>query len=196
MEPFLEGVIAVLLFSSFVKIATTLTILRIGMGLAGSGFGAVVLAVSLGLSLLVMTPFLGGEGGADSSLKLGTFKSLEPKFRPFLEKQAHPDIVKRFESLSLRLSGDKKTQIPEGGPVPFSVLLPAFLISELKEAFQVGVVILIPFLVIDVVVVNILMALGVASLPLSTIAVPLKLLAFFAVDGWTLLSEKIISTYL
>jgi len=194
MEAYLEGALVVLLLSSFVKLATTLSILRIGLGLNGSGFGAVVLGVSLGLSLLIMGPYLYPENG-ESILKGGSIKSLEPRFRPFLEKHAHPDITKRFQTLSSRLTETKSNETANA-TVPFYVLIPSFLVSELKEAFQVGVVILIPFLVIDVVVVNLLMALGMVSLPLSTITIPLKLLAFFAVDGWTLISEKIVSTYL
>lgn len=194
MEAYIEGALVVLLLSSFIKIATTLSILRLGLGLSGSGFGAVVLGVSLGLSLLVMGPSLGTDS-AESIFKVGSLKALEPRFRPFLEKHSHPDISQRFGALSKRLSGNKAPEDPNS-PIPFNVLVPSFLISELKEAFQVGVVILIPFLVIDVVVVNLLMALGIASLPLSTITIPLKLLAFFAVDGWTLISEKILSTYL
>jgi type III secretion protein R len=75
------------------------------------------------------------------------------------------------------------------------VVLPAFLITELKEAFQIGLLVLLPFVVIDLVVASILLALGMTLLPPSTVALPLKLLLFVLVNGWYVLSQALVSGY-
>ena len=77
----------------------------------------------------------------------------------------------------------------------FSLLLPAFVLSELKTAFQIGFVIFLPFLLIDIVVAAILMALGMIMVPPSTISLPLKILLFILVDGWVLISRALLSSY-
>jgi len=238
IPPYLTGIVAVLLLSAFVKILTTLSILRYGIGLHGAGFGLVIVGVSFALSLLVMNPQLERVGGIDALLSIGqvsageggNYLHLEEQFRPFLEKHTDPEIEQRFVALAKKM-GSKKTisaipkepEVPEdvetmgeGVPgdggipplavgegtsantdvVPFPVLIAAFLISELSEAFQLGFMILIPFFVVDLLVTNILLALGVTQISQAVVALPCKLLLFFAVDGWTLVSEKLISGYI
>jgi len=196
--------VAVLLLSSFVKMATALSILRCGIGLHGAGFGMAVLGLALGLSLLVMQPQLESVGGLDAFLTKGltsTEFALEEKFRPFLDKHSEPTITARFTSLAQKLNADSSKEAPEEDlkkqdeQPAFPVLIASFLVSELKEAFKVGFIILIPFLVIDLLVANLLMALGVTQISQAVVSLPLKILLFFALDGWVLVSEKLIGAY-
>ena len=217
MDPaasYLAGLLTVLLFSAFVKILTTLCILRYGIGLNSSGFGLVVVTLSFALTLFVMSPQLDALGvvelwgGAKAWPEAAT---IEKEFRPFMEKNADQKVLQRLHRISERLkpsvagapqaesaapapSDQAATQVPKP-PEKLPVLIAAFLISELKEAFQLGFLFLVPFLVIDLLVTNILLVLGVAQLSQAVVALPLKILLFVAVDGWALVSEKLTSGY-
>ena len=205
---YLTGVLSILLLTAFVKILTTLSILRYGIGLEGFGFGIVIVAVSLGLSLLVMAPELQRAGGVDALLNGGTPEkaiALEKNFTPFLKKHTDPEVAARLAKLSDEIrSGQPIDDAPADTPlkeqavenVAFPVLVSAFLVSELAEAFHIGFLILIPFLVIDLLVVNVLMSLGITQISQAVVALPLKILLFFAVDGWALITEKLIRTYI
>jgi len=194
LSSILSGLMAVLLLSSFVKIFTSLTILRYGLGLETASFGVVIAGVSLALSLAVVSPQLdkvGGMGvvfGAASSLNEA---NLEKSFRPFLEKHTSPELHARLSQVV-----SKHQEPTEAAPKDsFALLIASFLISQLKEAFQLGFLILIPFLVIDLIVTNILMVLNITQMSQAAVALPFKILLFFVVDGWSLISEKLISSY-
>ncbi len=189
---YLTGVLAVLLLTSFVKIATTINILKLGLGLHGFTFSLVVFAISLSLSLLVMTPLIDKVGGFKQFFEITQSEAgVDAEFRPFLEKHSDPKIIERFSSSAQKLAGASST----GGKTPLSVLSASFLISELRDAFQIGFLILVPFLVVDLIVVNVLMLLGITQISAAVVSLPIKILLFFAVDGWTLISEKLIQTY-
>ena len=205
-----QGLLGILLFTCFVKIATTFSILRFGIGLHDSAFGLVILAVSLALTFLVMEPQLSKGSAWDEFLGDGSLQSqsdLENQFRPFLAAHADEKLTKRLETLSSKMKakkeveekGDSEVEVEvEGSPegeVSLYVLSSSFLLTELRTAFYIGLLILIPFLVIDLLVTNVLMTLGVTQMPHAVVALPLKLLTFFALDGWALITEKIISGY-
>lgn len=202
LSPYITGLLAVLLLTSFVKIVTTLSILRFGLGLEGAGFGVVILGLALALSLALMSLKLPGSFALEGWLSgrpLVDSEQIEQVFRPFLEKQAHPEIKDRFAKLAVKaLQPEGEAEQPQaqsGGELSFPALTAAFMVSELKEAFKLGFLFIVPFLVIDLLVVNILMALGMMQMPHSVVSLPLKILLFFAVDGWTLVSEKLLSGY-
>lgn len=206
---YISGFFAVLLLTAFVKILTTLSILRYGIGLNGFGFGIVVVALSLGLSLLVMAPELQSAGGIDAVLRGNdNAVAVEEKFTPFLKKHSDPELLNRFgvvvDDLAKApgLESDKNVDSVEEGQkkiatkASFPVLVSAFLVSELREAFQIGFLILLPFLLIDFLVVNVLMAVGITQISQAVVALPLKVLLFLAVDGWALITEKLVRTYI
>jgi len=202
LPAYFTGIIAVLLLSAFVKIVTTLSILRYGIGLHGSGFGFVIIGVSFALALLVMTPHIQTAGGLVAVLFSRSnqqVSTLEKKFRPFLEQHTDQKISKRFMGLADKLSGDevsgKEKEAAATEKLPFAVLVSSFLVSELQEAFQIGFLILIPFIVVDLLITNILLALGVTQISHAVVALPLKILLFFVIDGWALISEKLIMGY-
>ncbi len=186
---YLPGLITILLLTSFVKVFTSLSILRHGIGLEGHGFGIVVLGISLALALLVCTPELnkiGGPGVIFGATRPNT-SEIELAFRPFLEKNTDQ-----------KLRGDLSALVAKRGssdPESLGLLVGSFLLTELKEAFQLGFMILIPFLVIDLLVANALTALGVTQLSQGAVSLPIKLLVFVGVNGWALLAGKIIGSY-
>ncbi len=202
---YVSGLLAILLLTAFVKMVTTLSILRYGLGLKGAGIGLVILAFSLVLSFFVVNARLGNGFGLETFLEgrlALTDTVLNEKFRPFLEKQTDKSVLDRMAGIEKRLRGEaqvtnaKSEQVNETLSKPsLSLLVSSFLISELKEAFKLGFLFIIPFLVIDLVVANALLALGVVQMPTQLIAVPLKIFLFLAVDGWILVSEKLIGTY-
>lgn len=204
LPAYLSGFVAILLLTSFVKIFTSLHILRAGIGIQGGAFGVVTVALVLALSLLVMGPQLKDFGGVEGLLagsQKGT-QHLEERFRPFLEKHANSDVRSRFAAIATKISPpakDPQVSPPSGATKEssesFATLIAAFLVSQLQEAFQLGLIFLVPFIVIDLLVANVLMALGVVQISAMTVALPLKILLFFAVDGWALVAEKLISGY-
>lgn len=151
--------------------------------------------VSFALSLMVVAPQLQSAGGIDGVLRTPSYQQIEGHFRPFLQKHSDKDVAERFWRLGEKLKGASQTG-ELVGDTPNEVLLMSFVLTELKEAFQVGVLLLIPFLVIDLVVTNILMLLGITQLNTEVASFPLKLLLFVFVDGWSLLSERLLGTYL
>jgi flagellar biosynthesis protein FliP len=195
---FANGIAILLLFTSFVKIVTTLTIFRVGVGLHHSGFGLVIIAVALSLSMLIMSPQLKELGGVNAILNGDLAKKpidYEQKFKPFLEKNSDAKLVSKLNAL-VEKQTEKTNSNVDAQSSNIAVLSSAFLLTELKEAFQLGLMILVPFVIIDLLVVNALMLLGITQISNEMVSLPLKILLFFAVDGWNLLAEKLIKLYI
>jgi type III secretion protein R len=192
--------------TSFAKVAVVLSLVRNALGAPEVPSGAVITVLAVILSAYVMAPVaaeiaprwtavgaridlddvLAGDSRAAVLDALGASK---PPLAAFLARNAGKAERALFERLSGR-----------AGPLRASagdliVLLPAFLITELKEAFQIGLLVLLPFVIIDLVVSNILLALGMSMLPPGALALPFKLLLFVLADGWYVLSEALVSGY-
>jgi len=118
--------------------------------------------------------------------------SKEP-IKKFLSKNAHKDDKYLFYKLSLKLNKDSSVEFTEEDLI---ILIPAFVISQLKEAFQIGFIIYLPFLIIDIVVSNILLSMGMFMLSPTTISLPFKLLLFILVDGWYLIARGLVLGYI
>ena len=132
--------------------------------------------------------------------------AVEPSIRSFLERHAHRDHVALFERLDARLQAANPGNQPLAQVLgddeqmqqvvrDLIVLAPAFMLSELVEAFQIGFLIFVPFLVIDLVVSNVLLAMGMHMLSPVTISMPFKLLLFVLIDGWTLIIQGVVLNY-
>ncbi len=194
LPPFLAGLALLVVGTAFVKIATTLNILRYGLGLKDSVFGAVVLALSL-IMAVVVSEQVSEKTGANIYREDGSVQVAEAQkaFKPFMQKNTRPELVERL--------GSFKANAPEGAKVTvetasFGTLGLAFVLTELQKAFEVGLLLLVPFLLIDLLVVNVLMLLGVTQISAAALALPLKLLLFVSVDGWALCAEKLLGAYL
>lgn len=196
--------------TSFVKISVVLSILRNALGTGQVPSGSVITALSLILSLYVMTPVgeqiieVAGPAAAqvdvDDPLAGDSYDALveaidagEEPLRDFLERNSGAREQELFVDLARRArSPEQRDSVT---PTDLLVLLPAFLITELTEAFQIGFLVFIPFLVVDMVVANVLLALGMHMLSPTTVSLPFKLLLFVLVEGWYLLARALVLGY-
>lgn len=196
--------------TSFVKISVVLSILRNALGTGQVPSGTVITGLSLILSLYVMTPIgeeiaevagpAAARVSADDPLEGESYEALleaidagkEP-LRRFLERNAGAREQTLFLDLARQVRApDRRSEVSR---TDLLVLLPAFLITELAEAFQIGFLVFIPFLVIDMVVANVLLALGMHMLSPTTVSLPFKLLLFVLVEGWYLLARALVLGY-
>ncbi|MEZ5753688.1 MAG: flagellar type III secretion system pore protein FliP [Paracoccaceae bacterium] len=186
----------VLGMTAFTRIIIVLSILRQALGTQQTPPNQVLVALALFMTFFVMQPtmtrfydeamgpYLDGQLPADQAITIGT-----GIIKGFMIENTRANDLMMFQ----QLAGDEA--YAEQADVPLSVLLPAFMTSELKTAFQIGFLIFLPFLVIDMVVASILMALGMMMLSPMLVSLPIKLLLFVLVDGWALTVGSLAATY-
>ncbi|MEL6984118.1 MAG: flagellar type III secretion system pore protein FliP, partial [Actinomycetota bacterium] len=186
----------ILMLTSFTRIIIVFSLTRNALGLQGIPPNQVLVGLALFLSLFVMAPtidqlneealqpYLDGTMTQSEAIEVGQ----EP-LREFMMRHTGTDELE----VMLEAAGEGRPQTADD--VGMSVLIPAFLLSELKTAFTIGFVIFIPFLIIDIVVAASLMALGMMMLPPAFISLPFKLLLFIMVGGWSLVVETLLATY-
>ncbi|MGY6555242.1 MAG: type III secretion system export apparatus subunit SctR [Wenzhouxiangella sp.] len=195
--------------TSFTKIVIVLSLLRMALGLQQTPPNVVINGLALILSVYVMAPVLTAsyqvvqeqqaEQGIEATewdldrLLLVAEAGKEP-FREFLLQHARPSERQFFLSTAQRMLDEEQAE--SLSDTDFLVLIPAFTVSELTVAFQIGFLIFLPFLIIDLIVANILMALGMMMLSPTTISLPFKLLLFVFLDGWSKLVHGLVFTYM
>ena len=187
----------VLLTSSFVPPVGGLGLLRTALGTATSPPNQVLIGLSLFLTFFVMSPVLDRVyteaykplSENRISLEQAAERAAAP-MKAFMLKQT------REKDLALFAQMAKTPEMQGPEDVPLRVLVPAFVTSELKTAFQIGFTIFIPFLIIDLVVASVLMAMGMMMVPPATISLPFKLMLFVLVDGWQLLLGSLAQSFL
>ncbi len=185
-----------LLMTAFTRIVIVLSLLRQALGTQQAPPNQVVIGMSLFLTFFVMAPtfdriyeqawapYSAGTMGAEQALQTGA----QP-LREFMLKQTRQSDMQLFTRLA-RL--DEQVQAED---VPMTVLVPAFVTSELKSAFQIGFMIFIPFLIIDMIVASVLMSLGMMMLSPVLVALPFKLMLFVLADGWNLLIGSLAASF-
>lgn len=201
---------AVMLLTSFVKIVVVLSLLRNALGVQQAPPNQVINGIAILLTVYVMFPtglamYNAAKGVIDTSPRVEVFssqsaatilnitdKAKEP-LREFLQKNCVGKHIKGFYQLAYRTF--PKSYRPQLKQNDFIVLIPAFITSQLKMAFEIGVLIYLPFFVIDLVTSNILLAMGMMMLSPLTIALPIKLLLLVMVDGWTVLVQGLVLTF-
>jgi type III secretion protein R len=203
---FLIGVlpIGLVMLTSYTKIVVVLSLLKNALGLQQVPPAIVTNGLAMVLSWYVMYP-VGLQITEAIELDAKTLrpakamtmmevvdKAKEP-IRSFLDKHAKAHERAFFSDATRRLMGEKVAQTI--GPKDFVVLVPAFVVSELTAAFLIGVLIALPFIVIDLVVANVLMALGMQMMSPTMISLPVKLLLFVMLDGWSRLAHALVLTY-
>ncbi len=188
--------------TSYLKISIVFSLVRNGFGLQQTPNGLVVMVLSFALSLLVMSSVIDTTGKSIAEIPLEKLRTA-----PTAELLSQAQVVLRpWREFMLAHSGAREisvlrdlsagaTSTTQSESPPLSVLLPAFILSELKEAFTMGFLLLLPFLVIDLVVANILAGLGMYMLSPAMISLPLKIIIFISIDGWLLLSRSLILSY-
>jgi len=181
--------------SAFTRIVVVLAILRQGLGIPNVPSNQIVIGLSLIMTLFVMMPVL--QKMNETSLqpyiqgKVSEQQSLDSSssiLKKFMLKQTRKTDLKIFSELS-------KTKFSPSENVSMLVLMPAFVTSELKTAFEIGFLILLPFLIIDIVVASVLMSMGMMMLSPMVISLPFKILFFVLVDGWTLIITSLITSF-
>ena len=187
---------AVLSTSAFVRIIIVLSILRQALGTAQTPPNQVLLGIALFLTFFVMspvisdinqtaaTPYINGELSAPEALSSG----MKP-LRQFMLDQTRDSDLELFASIA------GLADITSVDEVPFSIVIPSFMVSELKTAFQIGFLVFIPFLIIDLVVSSVLMSMGMMMLSPMLISLPFKIMLFVMVDGWALLLGTLASSF-
>ena len=191
--------------TSFVKFAVVVSLLRNALGIQQIPPNIVIYSIALVMTGYVMLP-VGAEAGKviRDSLQRGVpvlenLQQIAEPFVRFTERFATAEEVAFFQDSAKRLWGeDLARDIVDGDAKPLTrliILMPSFMVSELTRSFQIGFLLYLPFIVIDLIVANILLALGMSSLSPVTVSLPLKLLLFIGLDGWKKLLEAMVLSY-
>jgi flagellar biosynthetic protein FliP len=184
------------MMTSFTRIVVVLSLLRTALGTATAPPNAVIVALALFLTAFVMgpafqnaydvgvKPLLNNEINVEQAFQ----RSSEP-FKGFMLKNVREKDLKLFTDLS-------REPVPATpDEMSLRILVPAFMISELKRAFEIGFLLFLPFLIIDLVVASVLMSMGMMMLPPVVVSLPFKLIFFVLVDGWTLVAGSLVQSY-
>ena len=186
-----------IMITCFPFIVTVLSILRQGIGLQQSPPNMLIVSLALFLTYFVMEPVFAAawEQGIDPLLsetvtaEEAIARALGP-FRDFMAGRVDGDTFAAMAALRPDAAG-----IVAGPDAPLSVLVPSFLLSEISRAFQIGFLIFLPFLIIDLVVAAILMSMGMMMVPPAIVSLPFKLAFFVIADGWTLIADSLVRGY-
>ena len=185
-----------MMMTSFTRIIIVLAILRQAMGVQSTPSNQILIGLALFLTIFIMHPVFGSayENGVkpymDGDMQASeAVQAVSGPFRDFMIAQTRESDIELFAGIG----GYEALESAED--VPFSLLLPAFVTSELKTAFQIGFLIFVPFLIIDLVVASVLMAMGMMMLSPMIISLPFKLMLFVLIDGWALLMGTLASSF-
>lgn len=185
-----------IMMTSFTRLAVVFSLLRNALGTQQMPPAQIVVGLSLFLTFFIMapvftqvqekalTPYMDGQLSQEKFLE----EAIAP-FKTFMLKQTR----KKDLGLFMRIAGEAKPQ--NAADVPLTSLVPAFVISELKTAFQIGFLIYVPFLVIDMVVASVLLSMGMMMLPPVMVSLPFKLMLFVLVDGWFLIVGSMVKSF-
>ncbi len=177
---------------------TVFSILRQGLGLQQAPPNMLIVSLALFMTYFVMepvfseawargiAPLLDGDATPEQAWERGV-----APFRAFMEGRVRPEAV---AELAAAAPGRERALAP-GEPAPLDILVPAFMLSELERGFEIGFLIFLPFLIIDLVVASVLMSMGMMMVPPVVVSLPLKLAFFVVADGWSLLAGALVTGY-
>ncbi|WP_085797285.1 flagellar type III secretion system pore protein FliP [Falsiruegeria litorea] len=186
-----------IMITCFPFLVTVLSILRQGIGLQQSPPNMLIVSLALFLTYFIMEPVFTEAWTSGIQPLVQETLEVEPAlqqaivpFKEFMAARVDPDT---FEAMaSLRPHTQDVSPSPEA---PISVLIPSFLLSEISRAFQIGFLVFLPFLVIDLVVAAVLMSMGMMMVPPATVSLPFKLAFFVIADGWSLVAGALVRSY-
>ncbi len=214
-----------IMVTSFTRFVIALSFLRSGLGMQSTPANLVLISLSLFMTFYVMAPTFdrAWQDGVQPLLnnqisEQDAYTKITDPFRTFMAGQVRPKDLKLFEDLDATRIHAAASQTPgapasaaaaappgaavaaEGAEVPadkvdLRVLIPAFMVSELRRAFEIGFLIVLPFLIIDIVVATLVMSMGMMMMPPSVLALPFKILFFILIDGWNLLVGGLVQSY-
>lgn len=187
-----------IMVTCFPFLVTVLSILRQGVGLQQAPPNMLIVSLALFLTYFVMAPVfeeawtraLGPLLDGDLEPQQAWDRGIAP-FRAFMEGRVRPEAIAELAAVA----PGREVALPPGTPAPLDVLIPAFMLSELERAFEIGFTIFLPFLVIDLVVASVLMSMGMLMVPPVVVSLPLKLGFFVVADGWSLLAGALVRGY-
>ena len=192
------------LMSSYVKLVVVLSLIRNALGIQQIPPNMVINSMAILLSLFIMTP-VGRDMYAKmvetdalstletTAITVGQIEAVSQPLRDFLRKHSHPAMRILFLRAAMQLWGDEPSDAADSESL--FILAPAFLLTELTEAFQIGFLLYLPFIVVDLVISNILLAMGMMMVSPMTVSLPFKLLLFVMINGWTKVIEGLLHTY-
>ena len=188
-----------MMVTSFTRFVIALSFLRAGLGLQTSPSNLVLISLAMFLTMFVMTPTFeaawtnGVKPLVENRVALeeGYTKTTEP-FREFMMANVREKDLETFRVLAK----DRFAASQASGNEDFRILIPAFMTSELRRGFEIGFLIALPFLVIDLVVATVMMSMGMMMMPPTVISLPLKILFFVLIDGWTLLIGSLAKSFI
>jgi len=185
-----------IMVTSFVRIVVVLSFLRTAMGAQQTPPNAVLVSLALFMTFFIMQPTLqtAYDNGiapliAEQITQEQAFERTAAPFHAFMLRQV------REKDLELFMDIAKMPPVATAADTPFRVLIPAFMISELRRAFEIGFLLFVPFLIIDLVVASVLMSMGMMMLPPVIISLPFKLIFFVLVDGWYLVAGSLARSF-
>ena len=185
-----------LTMTSFTRIMIVFSLLRQALGTGQVPSNQVLLGLSLFLTIFIMMPVIDKVNieavQPYMEEKIDAMQAVEKAsipFRQFMTKQTRERDLELF----VRISG--KAELTNAEEIPFSLLLPAYVTSEIKTAFQIGFLIFLPFLIIDLVVASVLMSMGMMMLSPMIISLPFKIMLFVLADGWSLIMEMLAASF-
>lgn len=200
--------------TSFTRIVIALSIMRTGLGLQSTPANLILISLSLFMTFFVMSPTFdqawrdGLKPLLDNQItEEEAFVKISDPFRDFMLTQVRPQDLALFDGIDEatrrdRLAPTQAAELPggeqgagEGEVVSFHILIPAFMISELRRGFEIGFLIVLPFLVIDLIVATLTMSMGMMMLPPTVISLPFKILFFVLIDGWNMLTGSLVRSF-
>ena len=186
-----------IMITCFPFLITVFAILRQGIGLQQSPPNMLIVSLALFLTYFIMEPVFSEAWAAGIRPMIDESLAVEPAleralipFRAFMAARLDADTFQAMAAL--RPGVDALQPVPEA---PLSILMPSFMLSEIARAFQIGFLIFLPFLIIDLVVAAVLMSMGMMMVPPATVALPFKLAFFVIADGWTLIASALVRSY-
>lgn len=188
-----------IMVTSFTRIIVVLSFLRTGLGLQGTPANPILISLALFMTFYVMGPTFdkAWQSGVRPLMQNEideeeAFRRIVSPFRKFMVEQVREKDLNMFRDLA----GDALSSAPKGNDtIELRVLVPAFMISELRRGFEIGFLIILPFLVIDLIVATLTMSMGMMMLPPTVISLPIKVLFFILMDGWNLLVGSLIRSF-
>ena len=186
-----------IMMTSFTRIVVVLSFLRTAMGLQQTPPNSVVISLAMFLTFFIMTPTL--KAAYDQAFvplmneeinEMQAIEAASDPFRSFMLKHTREEDLTLFVGLS---ASNEAYETPQD--IPMHIVIPSFMISELRRAFEIGFLIFLPFLIIDMVTASILMSMGMMMLPPIMISLPFKIIFFVMVDGWNLIAGSLIKSF-
>lgn len=185
-----------IMMTSFTRIVIVLSFMRTAIGIQQTPPNTVMISLALFLTFFIMAPTLKdayNEGVVplinESIDEMEAFERTTVPFKRFMLEHV------RDEDLSLFVEMSNSGSYDEGMDIPLHIVIPSFMISELRRAFEIGFMIFLPFLIIDLVVASILMSMGMMMLPPVTVSLPFKIIFFVLVDGWNLIAGSLVQSF-